>query len=119
MKRTIRFTSACACPSPADVFPFLPLVFEQTSRQRPGQPLMASGPRVLWDQLTTTLSILTYRCDASSVYTFTGEPVAKPIEAALIILGIAWALWRWRDTRMAILSLWFWSAIIVGRRADH
>ena len=30
--------------------------------------------------------------DASSVYTFTGEPVAKPIEAVLIILGIAWAV---------------------------
>jgi sugar lactone lactonase YvrE len=71
-------------------------------------------PRVLWDQLTTTLSIFTYRRDASSVYTFTGEPVAKPIEAALLILGIAWALWRWRDTRMAILSGWFWSSIIVG-----
>jgi hypothetical protein len=70
-------------------------------------------PRVVWGQLTTTVSILTYRFDTSSVYTFS-EPVAKPIEAALIVLGIAWALWRWRDTRMALLTIWFWSTVLVG-----
>ena len=100
-------------PVASDVFPFLPIVFEPT----PASVQVATDgfwPRVLWDQLTTTLSIFTYRRDASSVYTFTAEPVAKPIESALLILGITWALWRWRDTRMAILSGWFWSAIIVG-----
>ncbi|MBF6611629.1 MAG: glycosyltransferase family 39 protein [Chloroflexi bacterium] len=100
-------------PTMSDIYPFLPIVFEKT-------PLSVEvsrdgfWPRVLWGQLTRTLSIITYRADASSVYTFTGEAVAKPIEAALIILGIAWALWRWRDTRMAILSIWFWSFVLVG-----
>ncbi|HUP27327.1 MAG TPA: PA14 domain-containing protein, partial [Chloroflexia bacterium] len=37
-----------------------------------------------------------------------------PIEAALLILGIAFALWRWRDTRMACLSIWFWGTVIAG-----
>ncbi len=100
-------------PTMSDIYPFLPIVFEKT-------PLSVEvsrdgfWPRVLWGQLTRTLSIITYRADASSVYTFTGEAVAKPIEAALIILGVAWALWRWRDTRMAILSMWFWSFVLVG-----
>ena len=71
-------------------------------------------PRVLWSQLLATLSILTCRIDGSSVYTFTQEPIAKPLESALIVLGIAWALWRWRDARMALLSIWFWSAVLVG-----
>jgi sugar lactone lactonase YvrE len=99
-------------PTADDVFP-VPLVFEKTPISI---QLVPDGfwPQSIWHQLTTTLSILTYRADASSVYTFTGEPVAKPIEAVLIILGIAWALWRWRDTRMAVLSIWFWSTIIVG-----
>jgi len=99
-------------PGPQDTLP-LPVVFEQT----PASLLLSKDgfwPRVLWGQLTTTLSILTYRGDASSVYTFTQEPVAKPFEAVLIILGIAWALWRWRDTRMALLSMWFWSTVLVG-----
>lgn len=70
--------------------------------------------RALWRQLTATLSVLTLRPDASSVYTFTGEPVAKWPEAALIVLGIAWSLWRWRDSRMALLSIWFWSTVLLG-----
>jgi 4-amino-4-deoxy-L-arabinose transferase-like glycosyltransferase/sugar lactone lactonase YvrE len=100
-------------PRPDDIYPFSPLVFEQT-------PLSVKVSddgfwlRVLWGQTTTTLSVLTYRFEASSVYTFTQEPTAKPIEAALIILGLAWAAWRWRDSRMAILSLWFWSFVFVG-----
>lgn len=100
-------------PRPDDVYPFSPVVFEQT----PSSIKLSDDGfwiRVLWDQTTTSLSILTYRFDASSVYTFTQEPVAKPIEAALIILGIAWALWRWRDTRMAVLSMWFWSTVLIG-----
>ena len=70
--------------------------------------------RAIWRQLTATLSILTLRPDASSVYTFTREPVAKWPEAALIILGITWSLWRWRDSRMALLSIWFWSTVLLG-----
>ncbi|MFL5734786.1 MAG: PA14 domain-containing protein [Chloroflexia bacterium] len=100
-------------PTPNDIYPVLPVVFEQTPLS---VKLTNDGfwARAYWRQTTTTLSILTYTFDASSVYTFTNEPIAKPIEAALIILGIAWALWRWRDTRMAVLSIWFWSTIFVG-----
>lgn len=100
-------------PTPTDVYPFLPVVFEQT----PLSVKVADDgfhARVFWGQTTKTLSIFTYRGDNSSFYTFTREPAAKPIEAALLILGIAWALWRWRDHRMAILSIWFWGTIFAG-----
>jgi Dolichyl-phosphate-mannose-protein mannosyltransferase len=99
-------------PQPGDGLP-LPIVFERT---RVNLRLAEDGfwPRVIWGQLKRTLSILTYHFDASGVYTFTKEPVTKPIEATLIVLGLAWALWRWRDTRMALLSLWFWLTILVG-----
>ena len=99
-------------PRPTDVLP-LPIAFERT---RLSIALAKDGfwPRVLWGQLKRTLSILTYNNDASSVYTFTKEPVTKPIEAVLVVMGIAWALWRWRDTRMALLSIWFWLTILVG-----
>jgi sugar lactone lactonase YvrE len=100
-------------PRPEDVYPISPVVFEQTPLSI---KVMDDGfwPRILWDQTTRTLSILTYREDASSVYTFTRDAVAKPIEAALIILGLALAAWRWRDSRMAIISMWFWSAVLAG-----
>ena len=101
-----------ALPKAGDALP-LPVTFDESPAS---VKLMRDGfwPRVVWRQVQTTLSILTHRFDVSSVYTFTGEPVAKPIEAALIVLGIAWTLWRWRDTRMALLSIWFWSTVIVG-----
>ncbi|HYO50422.1 MAG TPA: glycosyltransferase family 39 protein [Chloroflexia bacterium] len=100
-------------PTPDDIYPLLPVVFEQT----PVSVMLTPDgfwPRVLWGQTTTTLSIFTYRADASSFYTFTGEPAAKPIEAALIILGLALSAWRWRDARMATLSLWFWATLFAG-----
>jgi streptogramin lyase len=100
-------------PTSTDIYPVLPVVFEKTPLSFMVAP-DGFWPRAYWHQTTTTLSILTYNFDASSVYTFTNEPIAKPIEAVLIILGISYALWRWRDTRMAVLSMWFWSTIIVG-----
>lgn len=100
-------------PTPNDIYPVVPFFFEKTPLS---VKLSDDGywPRVLWAQTTTTLSVFTYRIEASSFYTFSGEPVAKPIEAVLFILGLAWAMWRWRDARMAILLLWFWSAVIAG-----
>ena len=100
-------------PTAADIYPVLPVVFEHTPVS---VKLTDDGfwLRAYWNQLTATLSILTYHMDASSVYTFTGDPITKPLEAVLVILGIAWAAWRWRDTRMAVLSIWFWATIIAG-----
>ena len=100
-------------PTSNDVYPFLPVVFERT----PVSVKVADDgffARVFWGQTNKTLSIFTYRGDNSSFYTFTLEPAAKPIEAALLILGIAWALWRWRDHRLAILSIWFWGTVFAG-----
>lgn len=100
-------------PTPADIYPVLPVVFEKTPLSI---QVAADGlwPRIFWDQTVLTLSMFTYRPDASSFYTFTGEPVDKPIEATLLVLGIAWALWRWRDSRMSVLSIWFWLTIFAG-----
>ena len=70
-------------------------------------------PRVLWGQLKATLSILTWNYDRSGVYV-TNEPATTPFEAVLVVFGIAWSLLRWRDLRMAMLSIWFWLTIVVG-----
>ncbi|MEA2573706.1 MAG: hypothetical protein QOH93_1004, partial [Chloroflexia bacterium] len=100
-------------PRSTDIYPFLPVVFEQTPLS---VKLTNDGffARVFWGQTTKTLSMFTYRADNSSFFTFTGEAAAKPIEAALLVLGIAWALWRWRDHRLAMLSIWFWGTVLAG-----
>lgn len=100
-------------PRPDDVYPVSPLVFERT----PTSVMLSTDgfwPRVLWKQTVTTLSMLTYRPDASGFYDFSIGAVTKPVEAVFVVFGIAFALWRWRDTRMGVLSMWFWSAILTG-----
>jgi len=68
---------------------------------------------ILWHQLVRTLSILTHGVDVSAMGAL-DYPIAQPIEAVLIVLGVAWAAWRWRDTRFALISLWFWTSIVLG-----
>ena len=99
-------------PTSKDVYPVLPLVFEKT----PVSIKLADDgfwPRVVWDQATTTLSILTYRHDTSPVYTVAGDPIAKPIEAALIILGSraaagAGATLAWRSLYVVLVHSHSW-----------
>lgn len=74
---------------------------------------VSGWPAILWHQLTRTLSIITYSFDASALQAIR-FPIARPIESVLIVLGVAWALFRWRDTRFALLSIWFWASIFAG-----
>ncbi len=99
-------------PRATDALP-APLVFEKTalSHQFARDGFWA---RAVWRQLLVTLSILTFRCDASSVYTFSREPITKPFEAVLIIFALAWALARMRDPRFGALVLWFWGTVVAG-----
>jgi hypothetical protein len=101
-------------PRGDDIYPVLPVALEQTplSVQLSGDGYWV---RVLWRQLTTTLGMFTHRGEGGGgFYPFNGAPVVMPLESVLLVLGLAWALWRWRDTRMAVLSLWFWPTIIAG-----
>jgi 4-amino-4-deoxy-L-arabinose transferase-like glycosyltransferase len=68
---------------------------------------------IVWDQLQATLSIITQSMDVSALNALS-FPITRPIEAPLIILGLAWAAWRFFDTRFFALSLWFWASIFVA-----
>lgn len=68
---------------------------------------------IVWNQLTRTLSVITHGIDVSAMSAL-DYPIARPLEAVLIVLGLAWSLWRWRDSRFALMSIWLWSSVIVG-----
>jgi Dolichyl-phosphate-mannose-protein mannosyltransferase len=74
---------------------------------------VSGWPAILWNQLTRTLSIITYSFDVSALQ-LESFPIARPLESVLIALGVSWALFRWRDPRFALLSIWFWSSIFFG-----
>ncbi len=99
-------------PIPSNVYPndrFIWLHYSDLAQQ-----YNATGwPAILWGQLTRTLAVLTHTVDTSAITTI-DYPIARPLEAVLIVLGLAWAVWRWSDTRFALLSIWFWASIIGG-----
>lgn len=68
---------------------------------------------IVWDQLQRTLALITYNVDGSAI-NILDYPIAQPLEAVLVVLGMAWALWRWRDTRFAFLSIIFWMSVLIG-----
>lgn len=39
------------------------------------------------------------------------KPIAQPVLALPILLGLGWGLTRWRDPRAVALTLWFWVGI--------
>ena len=101
-----------AYPLPSNTYPndrFIWLHHDELSVLYGTQSWLLIG----WHQLETTFSVLTLNADVSAMFAL-DYPVARPLEAGLIVLGLAWALWRWRDARFFLLSLWFWSSIIVG-----
>jgi hypothetical protein len=68
---------------------------------------------IVWDQLQQTLAVFTWLPDASANHIL-DYPIARPLEAVLIVLGIAWMTWRWKDARFGLLAIWFWTTLIVG-----
>jgi len=42
------------------------------------------------------------------------RPLLGPIAGAFAILGMAWALFHWRERRHFLVLIWFWSVIITG-----
>ena len=104
-------TWACAYPARTTPIPFRP---SSLSRRRSACACWttASGRAAFWVQTTRTLSVFTYRADDSGFYP--ADPATRPLEAALFVLGLAWALWRWRDARFGVLTLWFWLTIVAG-----
>jgi len=70
-------------------------------------------PVILLDQLKRTFSVITYRADVSALGAL-DFPIARPMEAVVVILAISWALWRIRDFRFAALSILFWSSLVTG-----
>ena len=42
------------------------------------------------------------------------QPYLTPLAAVAFALGLAYALWHWRDPRCLILLIWFWAVVILG-----
>ncbi len=69
---------------------------------------------ILWGQIRVNVMAFINGVDASTFYTFTGLPMLAPLLGPFLVLGLVLMLVRLRDSRYAMLALWFWTVVILG-----
>jgi len=52
--------------------------------------------------------------DSNPRHNLPGEPMLDPVTGALYLLGLAWAVWRWRDHRQGLLLIWVGVTLLGG-----
>ncbi len=60
------------------------------------------------------LLMYNYRGDPNGRHNLPGEPMLDPMSAALMVLGLGLALWRWRQPRYLLLPIWLGVMLLGG-----
>ncbi|PZS06381.1 MAG: hypothetical protein DLM69_00065, partial [Candidatus Chloroheliales bacterium] len=68
---------------------------------------------LLGEQAKHTYLALNYYDDRTYFYQ-TSKPFLPTLPAMLATLGIAYCLWRWRDPRYFLLTIWFWAGLFLS-----
>jgi 4-amino-4-deoxy-L-arabinose transferase-like glycosyltransferase len=72
-----------------------------------------STAQILAEQFIRAAGAFHYYPDRTAWYA-AERPLLGFLAGAFAILGMAWAVARWRDRRYFLVLLWFWSVIITG-----
>lgn len=71
----------------------------------------AHGTANLWDvlrfQVERSMLVFNYYPDAGGFMSFTHEPLLGFYTAALYVLGLAYAVYRWRQAKYGLLLIWY------------
>jgi len=59
-----------------------------------------------------TLGVFSFTGDPRWTYSLPGRPLFDPLTAVLFYVGLAAALWRWRQPRYALLPIWLFVALL-------
>jgi 4-amino-4-deoxy-L-arabinose transferase-like glycosyltransferase len=59
----------------------------------------------LWESVRRHVRMFHVEGDRNPRHNLPGQPMLDPITGAFFLLGLAWALWRWRDHRHALLLI--------------
>ena len=65
-------------------------------------------------QVTCNLLAFVSLGDKSDFYTFAGTPMLPALLVPFFVLGISKVMSSPRNDRLALLSIWFWTALVVG-----
>jgi hypothetical protein len=78
----------------------------------PLRELRAGDPRPLLENVLKTLGMFHATGDPEWLYNISGRPVFNPVGGALLWLGVALCLFRWRQPRCFFLLLWLVSGLL-------
>ncbi|NOZ73224.1 MAG: hypothetical protein GXP38_15180, partial [Chloroflexi bacterium] len=68
----------------------------------------------LWQSLKRHALMFHVKGDLNPRHNLPGRPMLDPITGAFFLLGLAWACWRWRDHRHALLLIWIPVVLLGG-----
>lgn len=72
----------------------------------PLEALRAGDPGPIGESVLRTLGVFSFVGDPRWTYTLPNRPLFDWVTALFFYLGLGLAVWRWRDTRMALLLVW-------------
>ncbi len=76
---------------------------------------MAQGElEPLWSSIEQHLQMFHVSGDRNPRHNLPGEPMLDPITGAFFLLGLAWALWCWRDHKHGLLLIWIGVTLLGG-----
>jgi 4-amino-4-deoxy-L-arabinose transferase-like glycosyltransferase len=74
--------------------------------------LTVTDPRAaLVESIKRHVLMFNFQGDRNGRHNLPGAPMLDPISAALFVLGLAYSLWRWRNPRYLLLSVW-WAVML-------
>lgn len=78
----------------------------------PLDALLAGDVGPIWETAVATLGVISFTGDPRWTYSLPLRPLFDWATAVFVYLGLAAALWRWRDARMSLLLVWLAVALI-------
>ncbi|NUQ38625.1 MAG: glycosyltransferase family 39 protein [Caldilineales bacterium] len=76
---------------------------------------MAGGDlQPLWQSIKSHVQMFHIVGDANPRHNLPFAPMLDPVTGAFFLLGLGWALWRWRDHRRGLLLIWIPVTLLGG-----
>jgi DNA-binding beta-propeller fold protein YncE/4-amino-4-deoxy-L-arabinose transferase-like glycosyltransferase len=91
------------------------LIFNQKTHFQSQYPKVEPTPvNMVLVQARDTALMFNYRGDPNEVFNWRRLPMLDPLMGVFFVLGLAYALWRWRDRRNGFVLIWFAVTMTLG-----
>ena len=90
------------------------LSYTNFNADQPVTDLLAGKPQLIIETTLQTLGMFVFAGDPLSSFNIPGRPLFEPVGAALFLIGVAVAMWRWRDPRYGLVLIGLLVTLVPG-----